>query len=117
MDKKTKEKCEARLRAQRDEFIKKRRNLNEAWQELNANQIEFEEQATNEFLATALDQLDSLEKQQLEAIFHALGRLQSDVYDVCERCGGTISEKRLEAMPWTNLCIACAQNQEDEQRG
>lgn len=117
MDEKIKEKFEARLRAERNEFIKKRRSLNQTWQDLNASQIEFEEQATNEFLATALNQLDSLEKQQLDAIFRALGRLQSDVYDGCEMCGGTISEKRLEVMPWTTLCITCAENQENGRWG
>ncbi len=38
----------------------------------------------------------------------ALGRLDEGSYGICENCGATISEGRLEAMPEATHCIKCA---------
>jgi RNA polymerase-binding transcription factor DksA len=44
----------------------------------------------------------------LHDIERALERLDEGTYGVCERCGQPISVARLEAMPATTTCIACA---------
>jgi RNA polymerase-binding transcription factor DksA len=85
-------------------------------QNLQTNEIEFEEKATNEYLAAGLHQLDNQDKNTIEAIDYALGRIQSDQYDICESCGEKISEKRLEAVPWTTRCIDCAAELEEKRR-
>ncbi len=112
MDINKKQKIEDRLKEQRQDLIKKRLATEESWQNLHENEIEFEEKATNEQLATGLKQLDEQDRKKLEAIDYALGRIQFDYYDICESCGETISEKRLEAVPWTNTCIDCAAEME-----
>jgi RNA polymerase-binding transcription factor DksA len=38
----------------------------------------------------------------------ALGRVEDGTYGACEQCGGPIGEARLEALPATRTCIACA---------
>jgi RNA polymerase-binding transcription factor DksA len=38
----------------------------------------------------------------------ALARLASGTYGHCERCGKTISEARLEAVPTAKRCLDCA---------
>jgi RNA polymerase-binding protein DksA len=43
----------------------------------------------------------------LAAIDKALRKIESGTYGVCERCGKPISEERLEALPWAELCIDC----------
>ena len=48
-------------------------------------------------------------EELLKDLNHALARAEQGVYGVCERCGGSISVERLEALPSTTLCIACAQ--------
>ena len=38
----------------------------------------------------------------------ALARMDEGTYGICERCGATIPDERLEARPWTTLCVSCA---------
>jgi DnaK suppressor protein len=49
------------------------------------------------------------EQQLLEEVEHALVRLQNGVYGLCEGCGEAIPERRLKALPWARLCLACAE--------
>ena len=44
-------------------------------------------------------------RDQLRQIEKALARLQSGEYGRCEICGKEIPLERLEAVPWTTLCI------------
>jgi RNA polymerase-binding protein DksA len=48
----------------------------------------------------------------LTEIDSALGRIEAGGYGVCQRCGNTIGEERLEALPWATLCIDCKRKQE-----
>ena len=41
----------------------------------------------------------------LRRIDKALERLEAGTYGVCRVCGREIGEERLEARPWTDLCI------------
>jgi RNA polymerase-binding protein DksA len=41
----------------------------------------------------------------LNAIDAALGRIEQGTYGRCRICGRDIGEERLEARPWTDLCI------------
>jgi DnaK suppressor protein len=45
----------------------------------------------------------------------ALDRIDAGTYGLCEHCAGQISKKRLRALPFAHLCIAC--QQEAEQHG
>lgn len=100
----------------RQELLQKRQEIEEAWHTLHMNQVEFEENAANEQLTAGLEQLDDRKEQQIEDIDHALRRLHDDMYNVCESCGGTISEKRLEAIPWTARCRKCSTEAERRPR-
>ena len=44
----------------------------------------------------------------------ALYRTQDGSFGTCAHCGSEISKRRLEAVPWTSLCIRC---QEAADRG
>ena len=44
-------------------------------------------------------------REQLTETEHALAKFDDDTYGTCERCGNTIAEPRLEAMPATRYCI------------
>ena len=42
---------------------------------------------------------------QLRQVEKALARIESGEYGTCEVCGKEIPVERLEAVPWTTLCI------------
>lgn len=44
-------------------------------------------------------------QQKLREVEDALGRIEAGTYGTCEVCGKEIPEERLEAVPWTKLCI------------
>ena len=44
----------------------------------------------------------------LERVERALAKLDEGTYGTCDRCGGPIAPKRLEAMPDSTLCVECA---------
>jgi len=44
-------------------------------------------------------------KDQLREVEAALERLETGEYGTCSVCGKTIPVERLEAVPWTTLCI------------
>jgi RNA polymerase-binding protein DksA len=48
----------------------------------------------------------------LAQIDAALQRIDDGTYGVCENCGEQIPLERLEALPWTTLCIDCKRKQE-----
>jgi DnaK suppressor protein len=56
------------------------------------------------------------EKEALDKIEVALERIAEGSYGKCEECGKKIPESRLEAIPYTAVCVQCASIQE-QQRG
>jgi DnaK suppressor protein len=46
----------------------------------------------------------------LREVEHALEKLDTDRFGVCENCGKPIAEARLEARPEARHCIECAAN-------
>ena len=51
-----------------------------------------------------------------KAVEAALDLLMSGDYGICQDCGDPINPKRLEALPWTTLCIHCREAQDADQR-
>ncbi|HEY7419736.1 MAG TPA: TraR/DksA C4-type zinc finger protein, partial [Ktedonobacteraceae bacterium] len=47
------------------------------------------------------------EKTLLAEVQQALARIDNGTYGICTNCGQPIPEKRLEAIPWTTLCVNC----------
>jgi DnaK suppressor protein len=44
----------------------------------------------------------------LEDVDRALQKVEDGTYGICDRCGRLIPEARLEARPWSVLCVECA---------
>ena len=43
----------------------------------------------------------------VDEIDHALSKVDSGSYGVCEQCGSAIPKARLRALPYASLCVAC----------
>jgi DnaK suppressor protein len=54
--------------------------------------------------------LSNLERETLNRIDAALERLDSGEYGFCIECSGTISARRLEAIPWASRCVQCEEH-------
>jgi DnaK suppressor protein len=55
-----------------------------------------------------VDALVGTLRDTLSDVDIALAKIDDDSYGLCEQCGGSIGEARLEAMPAARLCIRCA---------
>lgn len=62
-----------------------------------------------------LSELEDVEVKILREIDKALERISEGTYGYCEICGNPVEEKRLEAIPWTILCIKPSQEAEKYQ--
>jgi DnaK suppressor protein len=60
--------------------------------------------------------LGDRERRKLLQIDDALHRIDTDVYGICEECDGEIAPGRLEAMPFSRLCVTCQSEFEQAQR-
>ncbi len=59
-----------------------------------------------------LEGLGDAELQEIEEIQAALTRIGDGAYGECVTCGEAIAAGRLEALPFTSLCIGCASQAE-----
>jgi RNA polymerase-binding transcription factor DksA len=48
------------------------------------------------------------EEQVLDEIRDALERIRRGTFGTCEECSGPIAKARLQALPYTRHCVACA---------
>jgi DnaK suppressor protein len=93
-----------RLIKRRGELIKLHSNAEETQNTLAEREIEPEDTAQKKSLSNLMAGLDAQEKEEIEAIDHALSMMETGRYGFCEVCGKPITLKRLEAIPWTVLC-------------
>ncbi len=56
--------------------------------------------------------LQEMRNRERQLIDDALDSLDEGTYGVCAECEGEISEKRLEALPFARLCVACKTKRE-----
>jgi len=67
--------------------------------------------ASGEELASTLAELEAKELAQVE---RALRQLKAGTYGKCEACGAKIPVIRLNALPYSTLCIKCQREMESE---
>ena len=56
----------------------------------------------------------SQNRTQLRKVQAALRRIATGEFGICTVCGAAIGLKRLQALPWTNNCIECQEQSENE---
>lgn len=80
----------------------------------SSHSASFSEQAVERGSDDVKEQLEESIGAEIQLIKAALTRIEKGTYQVCMNCGGEIREKRLEALPYTSLCIACANGQGEQ---
>jgi RNA polymerase-binding transcription factor DksA len=112
MDEKDLKRLKELLLKQRREIYDRLQGLESEWETLSERDIEMEEEAQKADLTALFDQLDDLEKQEIEEIDQALTKMAAATYGTCEMCRKLISLKRLETLPATRFCKRCARKAE-----
>jgi DnaK suppressor protein len=79
--------------------------------DVNSRQGDLADQASGNNEVHIQLKLKQTDAKILQAIEEALTRMEKGTYGVCRDCGDPIATARLEAIPWTRVCITCKQKQ------
>ena len=56
-----------------------------------------------------LEKLDDAAREEIEQIRVIFGRMADGSFGTCARCGETIADARLQVVPQSPFCVACAE--------
>ncbi len=70
------------------------------------------DKAANSYTKEFLFSQSNHDRDVLNLVMEALGRIEKGSYGECLHCGGEMQQKRLEAVPWARHCIPCQELQE-----
>ena len=56
-------------------------------------------------------------EESLNEVEHALQKYEAGTYGLCDSCGKTIEQARLEAIPQASLCLSCKASQAKDAKG
>jgi len=107
------------LTAHKDALLKKRGEILtgggikplQTSMENNTRQGDLADQATGNNEVHIQLKLKQTDAKILQAIEEALWRMEQGTYGVCRDCGEPIASARLNAIPWTRVCITCKEKQ------
>lgn len=104
------------LSSRRDEILKKLRSdmdamRNDKGHDTTGDSADAAFEAGSEEMASQLAELDARELSQIE---RALLRLRQGTYGTCEMCTEKIGLGRLNALPYSTLCIKCQRELEED---
>jgi RNA polymerase-binding transcription factor len=83
----------------------------QASMENNTRQGDMADQASGNNEVHIQLKLKQTDAKILQAIEEALERIHKGTYGMCRDCGEPIAEARLNAIPWTRVCITCKAKQ------
>ena len=113
--KKEQEAYKQKLAAQRSEIVRKLSNFRHESNEVETDVAQdLADKAESSYTKEFLLSLSDAERDQLLLIDSALKRIDRGEFGQCQLCQKEISKKRLNALPWTSLCIECQEKSESE---
>jgi len=105
------ESVKGRLEAKRDELTGRLERITaNIRRSLDADS---EERAKELADSEVVDALGNEARAELAKISFALSRMESGDYGMCIECGGPIASARMEAYPYADECIDCAELDEE----
>ncbi len=100
----------ARLLARRDELNERLAKITDDVRHVEGPlNPDFAEQAVEREHEEVLDALGEAGRVELSAINQALARIDSGDYGICIGCGDDIAPGRLEVLPFSTMCVSCAE--------
>jgi len=79
--------------------------------ETNSRQGDLADQADGNNEVHIQLKLKQTDAKILQALEEAQVRIEKGTYGVCRDCGQPIAPARLQAIPWTRVCIDCKEKQ------
>jgi DnaK suppressor protein len=79
--------------------------------ETNTRQGDLADQATGTNEVHIQLKVKQTDAKILQAIEEALWRMEQGTYGICRDCAEPIAPARLNAIPWTRVCITCKEQQ------
>jgi DnaK suppressor protein len=112
-----------KLKVFREHLLQKKQEILEAYHKNKSYGKEADGEATqdiadkaaNSYTKEFLFSLSNAERDLLQEVDDALGRIESRRFGICAACEEDMNLKRLEAVPWARLCLSCQQKQESGQ--
>jgi len=95
-----------------DDLIESNESVNDLLEDENHNVNDFVDQASFKVTHDLLEEMSKNNQVKIISIEAALRRISEKTYGICSVCGMNIEEERLEAIPWTSLCIKCKKSDE-----
>jgi DnaK suppressor protein len=107
-------------KAYREKLVLKKQEILEAYNKNKTYGKEADEEgaqdiadkAANSYTKEFLFSLSNTERDVLNLVDEALGRIDLRRYGVCVVCDDEMDKKRLEAIPWAKHCLSCQEKQE-----
>nr|WP_319251890.1 TraR/DksA family transcriptional regulator [uncultured Celeribacter sp.] len=100
------ERRRVQLEARKSELAQR---LMEIDAELDSHQSkDWDDAAIEQEADEVLEGMGASGKAEMAMIDAALARMDSGDYGICARCGDEISDKRLDVLPYTPVCMTCA---------
>lgn len=112
MNKKTLDEFEKKLEQEKTEIILR---LKKAADEIDQDGDEVDK-IQAKILATIEGSLGDRIKEKLAKVDLALAKIKKGTFGVCQDCEENISEKRLMANPYGQLCLSCAEDREEPKK-
>ena len=101
----------------KEELLTTKNTLTERLEKIEASKLreggalssDWSQQAVEMENFDVVDALEESEIKELEMIQHALERMEKGTYGICQSCGQAIAEARIMAIPYSTVCINCAE--------
>lgn len=112
----TLERLRKKLEAERERLVRLMKDIEEQQEELRLSETSSERSpdpntAEGGSLAFEIEKELSLHQnaqQLIDQADEALQRIADGRYGICDECGSAIPVARLEALPYTKLCVTCS---------
>ena len=99
------------LMKRRQEILDNQKPLADSMIDTNTRQGDLADQANGNNEVHIHLKLKQTDAKILIAIEEAIQRVEAGTFGLCRDCGDQISKARLEAIPWTRVCISCKERQ------